>query len=244
MRTHIINRVPDFDIRSLTDHVLWYKDYLIAQEIEKVFQRQTRIMEAVRGNVITFLEGVIKIGAEDRALSTYLLHPYTIKRDIPAITRYRAEQTGRPDPYADVFFLFQDEPTSTFRNTILGHRFVKVPNWPTNLTPTPGVNNKETINPDGGPPDWRVVPEGTTSIPIIGKLLPQDDVEEIRTSLTIPEGCFTASPYGLRHGKPGTLPGAEEASGGPTPGIDCPGAGNGDATPSTPTLQEPPSAAR
>ena len=56
--------------------------------------------------------------------------------------------------------------------------------------------------------------------------------------------CFTASPYGLRHDKPGTLPGADEASGGPTPGIDYPGVGNGDATPSTPTLQEPPPAER
>jgi hypothetical protein len=143
-----------------------------------------------------------------------------------------------------VFFLFQDEPTRTFRNKVHGYRYVKVPHWPTTSKPTPGVNNTETLNPNGGPPDWKVVPEGTTSILIIGKLLPQDDVEEIRTSLTIPEGCFTASPYGLRHGKPGTLPGAEEASGGPTPGIDCPGAGSGDATPSTPTLQEPPSAER
>jgi hypothetical protein len=83
---------------------------------------------------------------------------------------------------------------------------------------------------------------GLTDAPIIGKLLPQDNVEEIRTSLAIPEGCFTASPYGLMHGKPGTLTRTEEDSGGPEPGIDCPGMGIGDATPSTPTLQEPPSA--
>ena len=91
-----------------------------------------------------------------------------------------------------------------------------------------------------------MVPEETTLIPIIGQLLPQDDMEEIRTSLTIPEGCFTESPYGLRHGKPGpgTHSRTNEVSEGPAPGIDCPGAGSGDATPSTPTLQEPPPAER
>ena len=118
-----------------------------------------------------------------------------------------------------------------------------VTNYPNNPVPTPGVDNTEIPSLNGGPPDWKVVPEGTTSIPIIAQLLPQDYVEEFRTSLAIPEGCFTASPYGLRHGKPGTLTRTEEDSVGPAPGIDCPGAGSGDATPSTPTLQEPPSAA-
>ena len=118
-----------------------------------------------------------------------------------------------------------------------------MPNYPSISTPTPGVDNTEILNPNGGPPDWKVVPEGTTSIPIIGQLLPQDFVKEIRTSHTIPEGCFTASPSGLRHGKPGTHSRTNEDSGGPAPGIDCPGAGNGGATPSIPTLQEPPPAA-
>ena len=97
---------------------------------------------------------------------------------------------------------------------------------------------------NGGPPDWKVVLEGTTLIPIIGQLLLQDYVEEIRTSLAIPEGCFTASPFGLRHGKPGTHSRTDEDSGGPAPGINCPGVGSSDATPSTPTLQEPPPAER
>ena len=100
------------------------------------------------------------------------------------------------------------------------------PTIPTYPVPTPGVDNMEVPSLNGGPPDWRVVPEGTTSIPIIGELLPQDYVEEIRTSLAIPEGCFTACPYGLRNGKPDTLARTDEASGGPTPGIDCPGEGN------------------
>ena len=124
--------------------------------------------------------------------------------------------------------------------TLQGNKVTKYSNNP---VPTPEVDNTEIPSFNGGPPDWKVVPEGTTSIPIIGKLLPQDNVEEIRTSLAIPEGCFTASPYGLRHGKPGTHSRTNEDSGGPAPGIDCPGAGNGDATPSIPTLQEPPSAA-
>ena len=172
----------------------------------------------------------------------YLQDPFTCKSTLSEITAFRSKKTGLPDPKSDVFFLFQDEPTRKFRNKVNGYRYVKVPNWPTTLTPTPGVDNTETINPNGGPPDWKMVPEGTTSIPIIGKLLPQDDVEEIRTSLAIPEGCFTASPYGLRHGKPGTQSRPNGGSGGPAPGIDCPGAGSGDATPSTPTLQEPPPA--
>jgi hypothetical protein len=130
------------------------------------------------------------------------------------------------------------EPAQTITRTHL----VKTPNYPIYPGPTPGGDNKRVPSFNGGPPDWKVVPEGTTSIPIIGQLLPQDYVEEIRTSLTIPEGCFTASPYGLRHGKPDTHSGTNGDSGGPAPGINCPGAGSGDATPSTPTLQEPPSA--
>ena len=108
--------------------------------------------------------------------------------------------------------------------------------------PTPGVDNTEITSLLRGPPDWAVVPEGTTSIPILAQLLPQDYVEEICTSLAIQEGCFTACPYGLRNGKPDTLPRANGASGGPSPGIDCPGEGDSGATPSTPTLQEPPPA--
>ena len=108
------------------------------------------------------------------------------------------------DPNPVVFFLFPDEPTRKFRAKVNGTRLVKVTNYPNVPVPTPGVDNTEVPSLNGGPPDWKVVQEGTTSIPIIGRLLPQDDVEEIRTSLAIPEGCFTASPYGLRHGKPGT----------------------------------------
>ena len=76
--------------------------------------------------------------------------------------------------------------------------------------PKPGVDNTEIPSLLGGPLDWRVVPEGTTSKPSIGQLLLQDHVEEIRTSLAIPEGCFTASPYGLRHSKPGTITRTDE----------------------------------
>ena len=111
MRTHIVNRAPDYEVRSLTDHFLWYKDHLTEQAISTAYQHEIRIMEAVRGDVITFLQGIIDIGAERRALSTFLQHPYTFKRDLPAITRFRSEQTGRPDPFSDVFSLFQDEPT-------------------------------------------------------------------------------------------------------------------------------------
>ena len=87
-----------------------------------------------------------------------------------------------------------------------------------------------------------MVPEGTTSIQILGQLLLQDYVDEIRTSLVIPEGCFTACPYELGNDKPGTSPRSDEGLGGPAPGIICPGAGSSGATPSIPTLQEPPPA--
>ena len=87
-----------------------------------------------------------------------------------------------------------------------------------------------------------MVPEGTTLIQILGQLLPQDYVDEIRTNHAIQEGCFTACPSGLGNDKPGTSLRSNEGSGGPAPGIDCPGAGSSVATPSTPTLQEPPSA--
>ena len=63
-----------------------------------------------------------------------------------------------------------------------------VPNHPSFLRQTPGVDNNKVPSSLGGPLDWVVVPEGTTSIMILGQLLPQDYVEEIRTSLTIPEG--------------------------------------------------------
>jgi hypothetical protein len=58
------------------------------------------------------------------------------------------------------------------------------------------------------------------------------------------EPCFTACPYGLRYSKPGSISRTDEDSAGPSPGIDCPGAGSSGATPSTPTLQEPPPAER
>ena len=112
------------------------------------------------------------------------------------------QETGRPDKHSDVFFLFLSEPTRAFRSKVNGTRLVKVTNHPHTHVPTPGVDNTEIPSFNGGPSDWMVVPEGTTLIPIIGQLLPQDNVEEIRTSLAIPEGCFTACPYGLRNGKP------------------------------------------
>ena len=86
------------------------------------------------------------------------------------------------------------------------------------------------------------MPEGTTSIPIIGQLLPQDYVDEIHTSLAIQEGCFTACPYGLGNDKPGASLRSDEGSGGHAPGITYPGAGSSGSTPSIPTPQEPPPA--
>jgi hypothetical protein len=168
--------------------------------------------------------------------------PQPLQRTLEDINAFRYERTGFPDKNSDVFFNFFDDASHKFLAKINGFRNVKIPNFPTSLMPKLGVDNTEIPSLLGGPPDWKLVPEGTTSIPIIGQLLPQDYVEEILTSLAIPEGCFTACPYGLRHGKPGTHPRTNEDSGGPAPGSNGPGAGSGDATPSTPTLQEPPSA--
>ena len=51
------------------------------------------------------------------------------------------------------------------------------------------------------------VPEGTTSILILGQLLPQDYVEEIRTSPTFPEGYFTKCHHGVEDDKSYSLSG-------------------------------------
>ena len=119
--------------------------------------------------------------------------------------RLRYEKCGIPNPYTDVFRVLPSTDEHKFLATINGFRTVRIRNQPSFIKPTPGINNKEVLSLLCGPPDWMVVQEGTTSIPILGHLHPQDDVEEIRTSLAIPEGCFTACPYGLRHSKPGTI---------------------------------------
>ena len=114
MRNYLATRdheVHDHDIRSLQDHVYWYKHHMQKQAISKSYQKEIQTMEAVRGNVITFLRGVIAIGAERRALLTLSQRPQPPKITIPQITAFQWEQTGRPDPNSDVFFLFTEEPT-------------------------------------------------------------------------------------------------------------------------------------
>ncbi len=64
MLIYLATHGPDHDVRSLTDHVLWYKHYITKQEISKAYQREIRTVEAVRGDVITVLQGIIDIGAE------------------------------------------------------------------------------------------------------------------------------------------------------------------------------------
>ncbi len=79
---------------------------------------------------------------------------------------------------------------------MMGRRKVDVPIKPKKLKLNPGVMNQESPNELGGPPDWVVVPEGTTAISILGELLPQEEEEKTSTgtSLPIPEGCFAESP--------------------------------------------------
>jgi hypothetical protein len=242
MRTCFAERDPDHGMRSLTDPVYWAKHHTNEQECIKLYQLEISILEAIRAQVIRFLDGVIRIGAARRQFFTMSQRPQPPKRTLSELTAYRYDQTGIPDENSDVHRVLPSGESHKFLAKVNGYRYVKIPNFPTILMPTPGVDNTEVPSLLGGPPDWAVVPEGTTSIPTIGQLLPQDNVEEIRTSLAIPEGCFTACPYGLRNGKPDTLARTDEASGGPTPGIDCPGEGDSGATPSTPTSEEPPPA--
>ena len=118
--------------------------------------------------------------------------PQPPKRTPSELTAYRYEQTGIPNENSDVYRVLPSGESHKCLAKVNGFRYVKIPNFPTVLMPTPGVDNTEIPSLLGGPPDWAVVPEGTTSIPILAQLLPQDYVEEIRTSLAIPEGCFTA----------------------------------------------------
>ena len=146
------------------------------------------------GYVTTFLAGVNSIGALRRAFFTQLQRLQPSKRSLEQIAKLRFEEEGVPSPYTDVFRVFFIEDASRFIANLNGFRYVKIPNFPSFLMQTPGVNNSELPSSFGGPPDWAVVQEGTSSIPILGDLLPQDYVDEIRTSLAIPEGCFTACP--------------------------------------------------
>ena len=97
-------------------------------------------------------------------------------------------------------------PEARFLAWLTGFCTIRIQNQPSFLKPTPGVCNKQEPSSLGGPPDWVVVPEGTTSIPILGQLLSQDDVEDIRTSLTIPEGYFTECRHGVEDDKSGVDP--------------------------------------
>ena len=51
-------------VRKLTDHVYWYKHYDDKKRISRSYQWEIQILEAVRGDVIPFLQAVIDIGAE------------------------------------------------------------------------------------------------------------------------------------------------------------------------------------
>ena len=130
MRAYFTTRDHDHDIRSLEDHVYWYEHHEREQAISKLFQNEIQVMEAVRGNVIPFLKGVIAIGAERRKFWTLSQRPQQLKRTLPEITAFLYDQTGRPDPKSDVFFLFTDEPTRKFRAKVNGTRLVKVTNYP------------------------------------------------------------------------------------------------------------------
>ena len=61
-----------------------------------------------------------------------------------------------------------------FMATITSFLTGRIPNLPERFVSIPGVCNQQEPCALGGPRDWMVVPEGTTSIAILGELLPQD----------------------------------------------------------------------
>ena len=107
--------------------------------------------------------------------------PQPPKRTLSELTAIRFQQTGIPDENSDAFCVLPSEDSHKFLAKINGFRTIRMPNFPTSLMPTRGVDNTKLPSLLGGPPDWVAVPEGTTSIPILSQLLPQDYVDEIRT---------------------------------------------------------------
>jgi hypothetical protein len=77
---------------------------------------------------------------------------------------------------------------------------------------------------------------------IPGRLCPPVDNQRLDCCGGSVTAYFTECHHGAENDMSGVDPSTNESSGGPAPGIPCPGAGSGIATPSIPTLQEPPPA--
>ena len=56
------NRAKDHNQQVLEDFVYCHKQECEEQECIKLYRAQIAVLEAVRGNIVTFLNGVVKIG--------------------------------------------------------------------------------------------------------------------------------------------------------------------------------------
>ena len=79
--------------------------------------------------------------------------PQPLKRTLSEITAYLYEKTGIVDSKSDVFYNFVSDPSHKFLAKVNGFRNVKLPNFPTSLMPTCGVDNTEIPSLLRGPPD-------------------------------------------------------------------------------------------
>ena len=56
MRELFATRDPHHDMRSLQDEVYWYKHHVDEKMVTDMFQKQVQVLEAVRGNVVPFMD--------------------------------------------------------------------------------------------------------------------------------------------------------------------------------------------
>ena len=87
--------------------------------------------------------------------------PQPPKHTLSELNALRFQQTGIPDENSDVFRVLPSEDSHKFLAKINGFRTIRIPNLPSFLRPTPGVENTEIPSSLGGPPDWVAVPERT-----------------------------------------------------------------------------------
>ena len=151
---------------------------------------EVAVLESMSANIISFFQVIIELGALRREFNSREQGPQQPKLTLQQIGRLRYEKYGIPNPFANVFRIFPTvkqsiSPSSgtswltgpgeaEFMATITGFSTVKIPSQPSFLKTTPEISNKAPSEDLRTGCQWMVVQEGTTSIPILGKLLPQN----------------------------------------------------------------------
>ena len=196
------------------DECYWYRYDTRRTQIQDLYVSEITALELCRSNEIPYIAALYDIGEARRR---FYGKSIPVIKDRSYLGQLRYETNGVPNPSANVFHLLpksssvvrQSKAASPWSNacaesqfiaTMTGIRTVRLPRAPRRVL-LAGTVPQFTPNSDGGPPDWVVVPEGISAIPILEELaspkigvmpiLEGPSSPTVCTSLTIPEGCFT-----------------------------------------------------